>query len=133
MESNPGESTLTVEAAQRGAEAACNALQQGLETLGLDAGPHGVAIGGPAELNFRTETDSVTGAVGWVGEWRNPRGGRIGQFILRADGGLYAEYDILRPHPSRAGWFVEALEAWGRVERITTEPRLLPIPSEADP
>ncbi|OBS09178.1 hypothetical protein Thpro_021506 [Acidihalobacter prosperus] len=69
--------------------------------------------------------DPADGSMALVMEWRNAEGYRCGELVVNADGSLYAECDVLRPHPTDSRWFVEAITAWGRAGAINTEPRLL--------
>lgn len=71
-------------------------------------------------------TDPANGLAGFAGEWRNHHHQRVGQLIFNSDGSYYAEYDLCVGHPSRAGWFVEAVTAWGRDGQVKAEARLLP-------
>jgi hypothetical protein len=105
-------------------EAICRALGAEIEGLGV-AGVPAPEVG---RLAFRLQRDPASGWETLVGEWRdNPRQ-RQGQVLLHGDGSLFAEYDVLQPHPHRPGWFIEAMTAWGRGDRILSEARLLPMP-----
>lgn len=54
---------------------------------------------------------------------------RLGSLQFNSDGTFYAEYDVVKPHPGKAKWFVEGVTAWGNVENIKAEAKLLPMPS----
>lgn len=69
--------------------------------------------------------DPSDGSMALVMEWRDDKGYRCGELVVNADGSLYAECDVLRPHPTDSRWFVEAVIAWGRSGAIHSEPRLL--------
>ncbi len=64
------------------------------------------------------------------GVWLTEQGGKLGTIIIHHDDSFFAEYDIIRPHPSKSKWFIEAVSAWGRNENIKTEARLLPMPGD---
>jgi len=53
---------------------------------------------------------------------------RIGRLQFNSDGSFYAEYDVVRPHPTKSNWFVEAITAWGQPDNIKAEAKLLPMP-----
>jgi hypothetical protein len=78
--------------------------------------------------------DPYTGNSNLTGYWYNkrnkPRIERIGQLQFNSDGSFYAEYDVVKPHPHKAEWFVEAVTAWGKDDIIKTEARLLPMSVE---
>lgn len=60
-------------------------------------------------------------------EWRS-ESQLIGSFISHANGSAFAEIDVVKPHPQKEQWFVEATTAWGMPGKITSELRLLPMP-----
>lgn len=53
---------------------------------------------------------------------------RIGRLQFNSDGTFYAEYDVVKPHPTNPKRFVEGVTAWGKAEQIKSEPKLLPMP-----
>lgn len=53
---------------------------------------------------------------------------RIGRLQFNSDGTFYAEYDVVKPHPSIASRFVEGVTAWGKAEQIKSEATLLEMP-----
>jgi hypothetical protein len=69
-----------------------------------------------------------------TGYWYNKRNKqrieRIGRLQFNSDGSFYAEYDVIKPHPQKVEWFVEAVTAWGKDDVIKTEARLLPMSVE---
>ncbi|MFI3190916.1 hypothetical protein BCS42_09860 [Crenothrix sp. D3] len=80
--------------------------------------------------SFSLIQDPYTGAGNLAGYWCNKRNKRrierIGQLQFNSDGSFYAEYDVVKPHPSKAEWFVEAVTVWGKEDMIKAEVRLLP-------
>lgn len=77
---------------------------------------------------FRLERDPYTGNSSLVGDWIDTGGGKRGTLLFHADGSFFVEQDVVRLHPTRPGWFVEAVNAWGRDADIRVEARLLPVP-----
>ena len=77
---------------------------------------------------FSLVTDPFTQSRDLVGYWYNAGKQRIGQIKFHGDGSFYAEYDVVKPHPSKKQWFVEAINAWGRQDNIKTEAKLLETP-----
>lgn len=53
---------------------------------------------------------------------------RIGRLQFNSDGSFYAEYDVVKPHPTKTRRFVEGVTAWGKAEQIKSEPKLLEMP-----
>jgi len=70
--------------------------------------------------------DPYDGTDALYGEWYSPEGRRLGNVQVRADGNLYAEFDIVQPHPTDKRWFVESVTAWGSKGAVKTELKLLP-------
>ena len=70
--------------------------------------------------------DPFDGSEALYSEWRGLDGRRIGNALIRADGNLYAELDVIQPHPTDQRWFVEGVSAWGSKGAIKTELKLLP-------
>ncbi|MCQ8182556.1 hypothetical protein PL263_19065 [Methylomonas sp. EFPC3] len=77
---------------------------------------------------FSLVTDPFTQSRDLVGYWYNAGKQRIGQIKFHGDGSFYAEYDVVKPHPTKKLWFVEAINAWGRQDNIKTEAKLLETP-----
>lgn len=105
-----------------------DALQEQVERLGFppDA-PDAIVIDDPLAASYRLERDPASGEYSLLGEWRDQRGQKLGSLVFHADGTFFVEYDVIRRHPRRPGWFVEAVNAWGRGEEIRAEPRLMPM------
>ncbi|MEJ2466526.1 MAG: hypothetical protein P8045_12615 [Candidatus Thiodiazotropha sp.] len=82
----------------------------------------------PQEAAYRLERDPSTSEYSLVGDWLSEQGMKLGTLLFHADGSFFVEQDIVRPHPKRSGWFVEAVNAWGRGNDIRAEARLLPMP-----
>ncbi len=105
--------------------AVCHSLRDEVHRLGFPQSE--VPIRDIAEALFRLENDTASGEACLIGEWRDDHGIKLGELIFHADGSFFAEHDVIREHPSRRGFFVEAVTAWGRDATIKSEPRLLPM------
>jgi hypothetical protein len=82
----------------------------------------------PEEASYRLEKDPSNSEYSLVGDWLNEQGNRLGTLLFHADGSFFVEHDIVKPHPTRSEWFVEAVNAWGNSAVIKAEPRLLAAP-----
>jgi len=101
-------------------------LHQEVVKLGFSASD--VALLQPSEANYRLERDPSNSEFSLIGNWLNEKGMKLGMLLFHADGSFFVEHDIVKPHPSKTGWFVEAVNAWGRGEDIRAEARLLQMP-----
>lgn len=79
---------------------------------------------------FSLVTDPYSQTQDLNADWQDDKGRKCGQIRFHGDGSFYAEYDVLRPHPYKQAYFVEAIHAWGREDLIKSEPRLLEIPQD---
>ena len=61
-----------------------------------------------------------------LGDWFDEKGTRFAHIVRYDSGNLFAEHDVLLPHPTRPEWFVEAIEIWGDAGKLKSEARLLP-------
>jgi hypothetical protein len=102
----------------------CRRLDEEVRRLGFAHGE--IGLGTPESAEYRLARDPAAGADSLVGTWRNRAGDKCGELLFHADGSFYAEHDVVRPHPGRSQWCVEAVTAWGRGSTIRAEARLLP-------
>lgn len=102
-----------------------DALQGQVERLGFAADE--VHISDPLTAKYHLEQDTASGELSLLGDWRDQRGQKLGNLVFHADGSFFVEHDVIRNHPKRPGWFVEAVNAWGRGDDIRAEPRLMPM------
>ncbi len=109
------------------AAAVCAALQQQVDRLGFPDGE--IRISDPLIADYRLERDSASGEHSLLGEWRDGKSQKIGNLVFHAGGSFFVEHDVIREHPARPGWFVEAVNAWGCGDDIRAEPRLIPLPT----
>ncbi len=107
--------------------AVCRALEDEVRKLGFD--PAQIQLMGPDQASFRLERDPSSGEHSLIGEWRDQRGQKLGSLAFHADGSFFAEQDVIRSHPTKPRWLIEAVTAWGRGDLIRAEPRLLPMVS----
>lgn len=105
-------------------EAICSAMETELRKLGFKQPETLTAHFDTVE--FELSRDPYDGQDSLKGFWRNQHGHTIGNILFYPDGTFYAEYDVVRPHPSNKKWFVEAITVWGRGDNLKTEARLLP-------
>jgi hypothetical protein len=95
--------------------AVCIALREQAGRLGLDIGPEPVW----EQATFRSRTDPFSQETSLVGTWQGGR--RYGTVTFFPDGRVFAEYQVLLPHPERDDAYVEAVQIWGRPERLRGE------------
>lgn len=93
-------------------ELICAALRRQVEKLGLSIGdePHW------AGASFVDTVDPYSQEINRVGTWRG--GERYGTVTLFPDGRVFAEYQVLQPHPKLAGQYVESVQVWGSAEKL---------------
>lgn len=78
------------------------------------------------KVEFSLQKDPYSADQGLIGHWYDSSRQKIGEIQFLGNGTIYAEYDVVKPHPGKPQWFVEAVSAWGQEESIKTEVRLLP-------
>lgn len=94
----------------------CQAIRHKVEKLGLDIGDEPVW----AEACFVAQTDPGSGESSLLGTWRGKA--RYGTVTLFPDGRVFAEYQVLLPHPALPGHYVEAIQVWGRAGALKGDP-----------
>lgn len=95
--------------------AVCAALRRQAEKLGLSLGDEpvwGLAV-------FETRVDPYSQEESRVGTWRGQA--RFGTVTLFPDGRVFAEYQVLLPHPAKADSYVEAVQVWGKPDNLKGE------------
>lgn len=107
--------------------AVCRTLQDEVHKLGFEDGD--VTISELGDAAFWLDMDPASGEPSLIGEWRDDKGMKLGGMAFHSDGSFFAEHDVIRTHPSKPRYFVEAVTAWGRNDTIKSEPRLLPMVS----
>lgn len=94
----------------------CLAIRRQVEKLGLTIGDEPLW----AEAGFADEVDPYSGERSLVGTWRGKT--RNGTVTLFPDGRVFAEYQVLLPHPAQPGHYVEAVQVWGRAGALKGDP-----------
>lgn len=87
--------------------AVCAALRSQVEKLGLSIGDEPVW----AAAAFEEATDPYSREVSRIAVWRG--GARYGKAIFFPDGRVFAEYQVLLPHPAQAERYVDSVQVWG--------------------
>jgi len=98
------------------------------EAIKLGFPPAEITLTSPDEAEYRLEKDPSSCEYSLVGDWHNEQGMKVGCLLFHADGTFFVEHDIVKPHPEKKRWFVEAVNAWGKGREIKAEARLLPSP-----
>lgn len=107
-------------------QAISNQLQATLSKAGFtDAESLVPELGGGRKHEEKDPFDQSTVTVV---TWYNPSNVKSGQVMLRANNQVYAEIDILKPHPKAPNRFVESVLAWGSGDTLKTELKMLDMP-----
>ncbi|GAB1260403.1 hypothetical protein [Aurantivibrio plasticivorans] len=99
-------------------EKICAALVAQLKKYGFDNKADVLA---QPMVNGELRKDPYDGAESLYAEWRSANGDLLGHVMIHDSGQLYAEFDIVAPHPTDKRWFIESITAWGSAEAIKTE------------
>ncbi len=75
---------------------------------------------------YEIRRDTFDDSESFYGEWRNANSQLQGTVLIHAKGQVYAEFDVLKPHPADKRWFVEAVTAWGNKKTLKSELKLMP-------
>jgi hypothetical protein len=78
------------------------------------------------EAVFRLQTDPYSGETGLIGEWKGKA--RYGIITCFARDRVFAEYQLLIPHPQRPRQFIEALQVWGSYGELKSDAVFLEMP-----
>ena len=97
-------------------EAVCAALRGQVEKLGLSIGEEPVW----AKASFAETVDPYSQEINLVGIWRGKQ--RYGTVTLFPDGRVFAEYQVLLPHPAREDSYVESVQVRGTREKLRGDP-----------
>ena len=73
--------------------------------------------------------DPFTGDFNLSCYWYDANKMRIGRLQFNSDGTFYAEYDVVKNHPTKPKWFIEGITAWGKADNIKAEAKLLALPN----
>jgi hypothetical protein len=109
------------------AESVCQRLTEEINKLGFATGeiqryPH------YDEAEFILIKDPYTGSHNLSCSWHDEQKKQcLGKLQFNSDDTFYAEYDVVKPHPTNSRYFVEGVTAWGSAENIKAEAKLLPM------
>lgn len=117
-----------IEARREFGKAVCQRISENIAKLGFQLQTD-ITLPNYDAAEFSLVTDPYTQSQDLVGYWYNAGKQRIGQIKFHGDGSVYAEYDVVKPHPTKKQWFVEAINAWGQRDNIKTEAKLLDMPT----
>lgn len=90
----------------------CAAVRRQVEKLGLSIGDEPVW----AKATFVETVDPYSQEINLIGTWRGEA--RYGTVTIFPDGRVFAEYQVLLPHPEKEGSYVEAVQVWGSPEKL---------------
>lgn len=93
-------------------EAICTALRRQAEKQGVSLG----AEPDWSLAQFTEEVDQATGETRLMAVWKG--GARYGTVSFFPDGRVFAEYQVLLPHPTRQDAYVEAVQVWGTPDAL---------------
>jgi len=103
--------------------AVCDAIRAQVAKLGL-------SIGDEPSWSAATvaeKTDPYSNEASLVATWRGSE--RYGTATFFADGRVFAEYQVLQPHPRLVGQFVEAVQVWGSPDALRGDVVLMEMPA----
>lgn len=96
-------------------DAVCAAIRGQVAKLGLTIGDEPVW----ADAVFAEQADPFSQEVSLIGTWRGKE--RYGTVTVFPDGRVFAEYQVLLPHPSLADSYVESVQIWGNPQQLRGE------------
>lgn len=96
-------------------EAVCAALRGQVEKLGLSIGVEPIW----SEATFEEAVDPFSQEISVVAYWRGQA--RFGKATFFPDGRIFAEYQVLLPHPTIADSYVDSVQIWGRPQQLRGE------------
>lgn len=96
-------------------EAVCAALRGQVVKLGLSIGDEPVW----ADAAFEEAVDPFSQEVSLVAYWRGQA--RFGKATFFPDGRVFAEYQVLLPHPDKEDSYVDSVQIWGRPQKLSGE------------
>jgi hypothetical protein len=102
--------------------AVCLALRRQVEKLGLSIGEEPVW----SEAGFSEQADPYSGEISVIATWRGKQ--RYGTATFFPDGRVFADYQVLLPHPTREDSYIESVQVWGRPEQLRGDPVIAPYP-----
>ena len=92
--------------------AVCAAIRGQVAKLGLSIGDEPVWD----DAVFAEQRDPYSQETSLVGTWRGKQ--RYGTVTIFPDGRVFAEYQVLLPHPQRADSYIESVQIWGPPQQL---------------
>ncbi len=102
------------------------ALRDRVARLALPGEP--VAIPTLETARFTLEHDLYNGQQTLMASFYASPKYRNGVLLFHCDGSCYAEFHVMRQHPTRPSLFIEAVEAWVRDGTIQADTRVAMMP-----
>lgn len=102
------------------------ALREKLATLALPG--EAITIPEFEAAKFTLEQDQYNGKQTLMASFYPTPHYRAGVLLFHSDGSSFAEYYVMRPHPTKSMWFIESVQAWVRDGEIKTDTRLALMP-----
>ncbi len=96
-------------------DAICAAIRGQVTKLGLTIGDEPVW----SDAVFAEQADPFSQEISLIGTWRGKQ--RYGTVTIFPDGRIFAEYQVLLPHPGMADSYVESVQIWGRPQQLRGE------------
>lgn len=93
-------------------ESICIAIRAQVEKLGLSIGDEPLW----ANASFTEKADPFSQEISLIATWRGQQ--RYGTVTFFPDGRIFAEYQVLLPHPQKADSYVESVQIWGRPQQL---------------
>ena len=105
-------------------EEVCEAFRGTVLRLGLSEGDVPLAACGACRIDrVRDDYDKEDCMIA---TWSHADGVQFAHIVRYANGNMFAEHDVLLPHPDKSDLFIEAVEVWGHAGQLKSEVRLLP-------
>lgn len=105
-------------------EKVCQAILAKAKKLGVAGDESSVAPWGKARFTLSKDPYSQENSL--IGIWQNALDMDCGKILFHGDGSAYAEFDILKPHPTLPGMQILAIEAWLKNGEVKTDLQLIP-------
>lgn len=103
-------------------QAVCDAIRAQVVKLGLSIGDE--PCWAAASVAHARDPYSQESSV--VATWKG--GARYGTATFFPDGRVFAEYQVLMPHPRLDGQIVEAVQVWGQPDALRGDVVLMDLP-----
>jgi len=117
-------SELSCELLRGDFEEVCSLFQAALANIGISDSSFGKIDF--SACHVEAMNDDFDGEERIIGKWLDESGFQYAYVVRYADGRIFAEHDVLRPHPRNDELTIEAVEVWGEPGRLKYEARLIP-------